>query len=349
MKKAVCMILTLAMMLTFCTIGVSATGKIADSLQAEMDAAGENETIRVIIWLYDPVDKEEVFRQTIKECGYIGGLPLNMTIEEVDAYRSVYNRIVFELEKAAVDSFIGKSGLDAACINETYCLCINANLTKAQIEEAAAYSEVEGVYFDSEGLPVEPIENNIDDPIAERKEQFKDLCTSAFADAEVCEYKELYDHSNVNGDCDWILVYGCSNVQSPMPLTTIIGNRVVSVGSYEIPFDTGYAVYDVQYGGFVDANNPAAYRYDDFTKVFDEVVSAGRLLGDIDKDGELSVIDVTILQRCLVGICDYPEDDEFYLSEDYGAEAHYYSDFDRDGERDIIDVTKMQRYLVDIV
>ena len=346
MKKAVCIILTLAVLMACCVISVSAKGKIADSLQAEMDKAGENDTIRVIIWLYNPVDKEEVFRQAIKECGYIGGLPLNMTQEEVDAYRSVYNRIVHEQEKAAVDSFIEAFSLDEACINETYCLCINANLTKAQIEAAAAYNEVEGVYYDNEGVPVEPIENNIDDPVVERKDKFKELCTSACANAEVWEYKELYDHSDVNGDCDWILVFGYCNVQVPELLTTIIGNRVISVSSCMIPFDTGYCIYDVKNGCFVDANAFAAKSYDDFTKVFDETVTAGRLLGDLDNDDEISVIDVTLTQRCLVGINDYPEDDEFYLTAD--DNTHYYSDFDRDGERDITDATKMQRYLVDI-
>lgn len=347
MKKAICIFITLAILLTCCVIGASAKSKIADSLQAKMNQTADDEPIRVIIWLNNPVNESEVFRLAIKECGYVGGLPLNMTAEEVDAYRMVYNRIVHEQESAAVNGFIEKFGLSEDLINETYCLCINANLTKAQIETAAAYSEVEGVYFDNEGLPVEPIEYNIDDPVTQRKNRFKELCTSAFANAEVTEYNELYYHTDADGDQDWILVYGCSNVQSPMPLTTIIGKRVISAGSYEIPFDTGFAVYDVQNGGFVDANNPAVCRYDDFIKVFEESVTAGRLIGDIDNDNEISVIDVTILQRCDAKMRDYPEDDTYTLTFDWGG-SHYYFDFNRDGERDIIDATLMQRYLVNL-
>ena len=352
MKKAICIILTLAVLMTCCALGVSARTKIADSLQAEMDKAGENETIRVIIWLYDPIDKDEVFRQAIKECGYIGGLPLNMTMDEVNAYRAVYNRIIFEQEAAAVKGFIEKFGLDETLINETYCLCINADLTKAQIEAAAEYSEVEGIYFDNEGLPVEPIEYNNDDPVTERKKQFKDLCTSLYTGAEITEYRELYYHSDVNGDCDWILVYGCSNFQAPMELTTVIGKRVISVGSCEIPFDTGYGIYDMKNCRFVDANGPSAKNYADFTMVFNETVTAGRLIGDVDNDGDISVIDATIIQRCLAGIRDYPEDDGFYL---YGLSPntdqiiHYYSDFDCNGEREIIDATLIQRYDVGII
>ena len=346
MKKVVCIILTLAIMLTFCVIGVSAKGKIADSLQAKMDAAEEYETIRVIIWLYNPVDNEEVFRQAIKECGYIGGLPLNMTQEEVDAYRMIYNRIVFEQEAAAVNSFIEAFSLDEACINETYCLCINANLTKAQIEAAAAYNEVEGIYFDDEGLPIEPIENNIDYPAEQREEQFRDLCTRAVANAEVTAYSELYYHTDVTGDCDWILVYGCSNVQAPMELATIIGNRVILLGSCGIPFDSNYGVYDVKNDTFVDAQSAARGGYADFVKVFDEL-GGGRLIGDLDRDNELSVIDVTIIQRCEVNIREYPADDEIKVDDGlWRYSVKYYSDFDRDGERTILDATRLQRYLI---
>ena len=343
MKKGLCMLMILAILLTCCTFGASAKGKIADSLQAKMDAAAENETIRVIIWLNNPVDQSEVFRLAIRECGYIGGLPLNITSEEMNAYRMVYNRIVFEQEAAAVSSFIEKFGLEEECINATYCLCINANLTKAQIEAAAAYSEVEVIYFDDEGVPVEPIERDV---INARYNLFEAICKRAFSGGEVLEYRELYSHTDSAGEVDWILVYGCSNVQAPMPLTTVIGNRVISVGSCEIPFDTGYGIYDVVLEDFVDANDAVAYEYDDFTQVFDANVSNGRLIGDVDNDGELSVIDVTLMQRCQAMICDYPADDAYYLTKDYGATTNYFSDFNRDGERDILDATCLQRHLI---
>lgn len=354
MKKAVSMILTLAVLLTCCVVGVSAKGKIADSLQAEMDAAGENETIRVIIWLYNPVDKEEVFRQAIKECGYIGGLPLNMTQEEVDAYRKVYNRIVFEQEAAAVNSFIEKFGLDAACTNETYCLCINANLTKAQIEAAAAYSEVEGVYYDNEGSPVEPIEDNTDYPAQNelykaRLKEYYNLNDWGVATQTngMMDYKELYYHKDKNGDTDWALIYTFTNMQSPTLLNAVIGNRVIIGSSWNIPFKTGYGIYDVKKDVFVDASTSAANSYDGFVKTFDEIGS-GRLIGDLDGDEEITIIDTTIIQRCEAKIRDYPEDDaiEIVNEADWDSDARYYSDFDCDGERTILDATKLQRYLI---
>lgn len=353
MKKALSMILTLAVLLTCCIVGVSAKEKIADSLQAEMDAAGENETIRVIIWLYDPVDKEEVFRQAIKECGYVGGLPLNMTQEEVNAYHTVYNRIVFEQEAAAVNSFIEKFGLDAACINETYCLCINANLTKAQIEAAAAYSEVEGIYFDNEGSPVEPIEDNIDHPVQNElyKARLKEYYNLSDWDGVthtngLMNYKELYYHKDKKGNTDWVLVYAVTNMQSPMALNTLVGNRVIMGSSCAFPFDTGYGIYDVQNDTFVKASTSAASSYDGFERTFDEI-GTGRLLGDIDRDNEISVLDVTIMQRCLADMREFPADDEIKTNGGslWMYSAKYYSDFDRDGERDLLDATCIQRYL----
>lgn len=343
MKKAVSMLIITAILLTCCVVSASAQGKIADSLQAKMDTASDSETIRVIIWLNNPVDKSEVFRQAFRECGYIGGLPLNMTAQEVDAYRTVYNRIVHEQEAAAVNSFIESFGLDEACINETYCLCINANLTKAQIASAASYTEVEGVYFDDEGVPVEPLTAELPN----LQKRFETLCTSMYEEAEVLAFEELYTHLDAGGEADWILVYGCSNVQAPMPLTTVIGNRVISVGSVEIPFDTGYAIYDLRSDGFMDAAAQEAAGYDDFTAVFDSIVTEGRLIGDIDGDNDLSIVDATLIQRCEAQMCDYPANDIYYLSEDYYATEHYLSDFDRDGERGILDATCLQRWLID--
>lgn len=343
MKKVVCIILTLAIMLTFCVIGVSAKGKIADSLQAKMDAAEEYETIRVIIWLYNPVDNEEVFRQAIKECGYIGGLPLNMTQEEVDAYRMIYNRIVFEQEAAAVNSFIEAFSLDEACINETYCLCINANLTKAQIEAAMNHSLVNAIYYDSQGeLPnVMPTESG-----SSYRSKFEDYCDRQFFGAEVLRYKELYQHKDKNGETDWVLINGFTNGEYPAPLNTIIGNRVILLGSCGIPFDSGYGVYDVKNDTFVDAQSAARGGYADFVKVFDEF-GGGRLIGDLDGDNELSVIDVTIIQRCEVNIREYPADDEIKVDDGlWRYSVKYYSDFDRDGERTILDATRLQRYLI---
>ena len=77
-----------------------------------------------------------------------------------------------------------------------------------------------------------------------------------------------------------------------------------------------------------------------------EMVKMEGLIGDLDRDDEISIIDVTLIQRCEVKIREYPEDDSFYVTDDFGKKERYYSDFNRDYERDVLDATCIQRYLV---
>lgn len=160
-------------------------------------------------------------------------------------------------------------------------------------------------------------------------------------------YKELTYHCDSSGEVDWALVYCYTNMMNPMEMTAVIGHRVVKSGSWLHPFSSGYGVYDVKNDRFIDASYTSVNELDGFVRVFDEV-GTGRLLGDLDVDGEISIIDATLIQRCEANICDYPEDDEFRVTADFGRTVHYYSDFDQDGERSIIDATRLQRYLADI-
>lgn len=174
-------------------------------------------------------------------------------------------------------------------------------------------------------------------------------------------YKELYYHRDENNDIDWALINCYCNVSSPIEYTNVVGNRVLHPGTQYYPFDTCYGIYDVKNDKFVDATNKAAYQYDNFVSAFDEIVSSGkglsmadidnrgkgRPLGDIDNDNELTVVDVTLIQRCEAQMMEYPSTDEFMITYDFNT-IHYYSDFNRDGERDILDATCIQRYLVGI-
>ena len=60
------------------------------------------------------------------------------------------------------------------------------------------------------------------------------------------------------------------------------------------------------------------------------------LLGDSDKDGEVTILDATYIQRALAGLYDY---DESFIPA---------ADVNRNGEIDILDVNNIQRWLVDI-
>ena len=141
------------------------------------------------------------------------------------------------------------------------------------------------------------------------------------------------------------MVKADSNIEQPAYYNAIIANRVIMRSSYGVPFSSGYGVYDVKADRFMNASSAERSGYDGFTNAFDRF-GGGRLLGDIDRDNDISIIDTSLLQRCEIQLRDYPDDD-LIIPEDglWLYSAKYYSDFNRDGERNILDATCMQRYL----
>ena len=112
--------------------------------------------------------------------------------------------------------------------------------------------------------------------------------------------------------------------------------------SVSAPFDSGYGIYDVKQDRFIPLNGKSVGEYDELKKTFDEL-GEGKLLGDIDGDDSITIVDATLIQRCNVMLAEYPEDDEMLIPL---GNIRCYSDFDRDGERDIVDATAIQRYLL---
>ena len=155
-------------------------------------------------------------------------------------------------------------------------------------------------------------------------------------------YDEMFEHHDAAGKVDWVLLRVESYLQLTGIYQAIIGNRVVTRPSVGAPFDSGYGVYDVKQDRFIPLDGNTVEEYNGLKKTFDER-GEGKLLGDIDGDDSITVIDATMMQRCAAKIADYPEADEM------GApigNIRCYSDFNRDGERDILDATAIQRYLV---
>lgn len=162
----------------------------------------------------------------------------------------------------------------------------------------------------------------------------------------VDHYNELYYHYTDDGELDWVLVQGLGYRERPALLYRIVGNRLLSNSSCFIPFDGTMGVYDVAKRIYYDVTDDMLNRYDGLADVYMEM-GIGRLIGDIDRDDELSIIDATIMQRCEAKSMDYPADDEVeYRNSD--DQLRYYSDFNRDGERDILDATCIQRYLTNL-
>ena len=185
---------------------------------------------------------------------------------------------------------------------------------------------------------------------------------------QLMSYQELYYHRDSSGEIDWALIQCYCNIASPVDMSAVVGNRVLHPGTAYYPFDTTFGIYDVKNDKFIDPSwsgkdylgGKEAYKYDGFVRAFDEIVGGGmgepiadvdyrgkgRPLGDIDNDFDLSIVDVTMIQRCEAMIAEYPATDVYNVTYDYKGNPHYCSDFNLDGERDIVDATCIQRYLV---
>lgn len=163
------------------------------------------------------------------------------------------------------------------------------------------------------------------------------------------EFKELFAHDNADGDTDWILIYVDDEEQMPWYVCGVFSHRVISLSHEWGLFSLGLGLYDASEDRFFDLS-----KIDNYNGLSDaiDLYGVGKLLGDIDNDAEISILDCTKIQRCEAGLCEYPERDQVesysYKYENIDTPLLYYSDFNRDGERDILDATCIQRYLANM-
>lgn len=178
-------------------------------------------------------------------------------------------------------------------------------------------------------------------------DKFKETYTLKY----IASYQELYYHKDKDGETDWALIKTEPSPDSGFPepiVSEIVGNRHVLEGMLIYPFVNNYGIYDVKEDKFesviISSFSHEIADYEGLGRAYDEY-GKGRLLGDIDRDDELTIIDCTLMQRCATRVRDWPEDDEIKAHILSAPQLKYYSDFDRNGERDIVDATKLQRYV----
>ncbi len=156
-------------------------------------------------------------------------------------------------------------------------------------------------------------------------------------------YNEFYYHYDENGQVDWALVSAMSMMVQEWFINQVICDRVLMLNNEHIPFRFGYAVYDVKNDCFVELSDGMLDYYDGLREYWTNK-KVGRLIGDADRDGELSVLDATYIQRALAKLCDFGDAD-IITGYDYSGMIKYISDFDRDGDRSVLDATAIQRRL----
>lgn len=165
-------------------------------------------------------------------------------------------------------------------------------------------------------------------------------------------YEELYDHQGRWDSVDWALVRTKAFEWTALDGESYgVFDEIVVYGAEYYPFSLGFGVYDVAKDAFYSIEEAWNKGYDGLHDVF--VLLAPQYaytkpLGDADSDGELTIIDVTHIQRFLAGMEELENDEWAFLhiTHDFGPAMKYLSDFDCDGEREIIDATRIQRHLV---
>ncbi|MBR2714977.1 MAG: hypothetical protein IKB73_02075 [Ruminococcus sp.] len=190
-------------------------------------------------------------------------------------------------------------------------------------------------------IPAYAIENmNPGEYIYEERFVEQHVINTSYGDPYM--YDELYyhhvDENDPNSEIDWVLVYTWYLFED-MTFCTRIGNRIVYVGARHVPFITGYGVYDVKQDCFFDlAFDNTVKKYEDLEDVVNNKVRIGNLLGDIDLDERLTILDATTLQ---IGLVEGKYRDPY-------SEENNIADFDRDRKVTVMDATAIQMKLAGI-
>ena len=167
--------------------------------------------------------------------------------------------------------------------------------------------------------------------------------------SEYLSYFELYTHHYGTPEkpymYDWILVqsvyrgcYCCALLDG------IIGGRALTASCLPIrPFLFTFGIYDAELDRFFDLAEVDFDDYDGLYEVWRDLdiytsdegtvrLGARVYPGDADGDGEISILDATVIQRMLAGLCSKYEI------------AVTSADTDKDGDVTVLDATCIQRY-----
>ena len=314
MKKVVAILLTIMLVIGCCVFSATAENAVIDpQLQKIIDNSNPNDIISVEIFYkgnFKSVDEMPSWPDRIA-----AAKELNAYANEV---QSQYQAVIFD-------------GIEVTNIDyHENAYMTDADVKVKDIQRIADSGLVQKIYY---------LDNVAGEPeITLCKYKFD----TTYSTENIIVYKELFYHKDNSGETDWVLLHVKSSVMADAIYEDIIGNRVICNPGLYYPFESGYGLYDVKQDTFVTVYGSMVNDYNGLSEAFDEV-GYGKLLGDVDGDNSISIVDATVIQRCLASLRDYPDDDEIDGSFE---NIRYYSDFNRDGERDILDATCIQRYLV---
>ena len=168
------------------------------------------------------------------------------------------------------------------------------------------------------------------------------VLNSAFPESYWYKYKELYTFNNN------VLSFGADNEKTSEPSYGVYGDYVLRNNESYSPSIFGYNVYLARSSEVVSLREAYNTNVDGIESIFSEY-GLGELIGDVDNDRSLTILDATNIQRNLAQITEFSDDDKIEgVCEDDSISISYISDFNRDGKRDILDATTIQKRLASL-
>ncbi len=177
-------------------------------------------------------------------------------------------------------------------------------------------------------------------------------CKDAFLDKyhitgnEEHLYLTYYELGEMDIDCDdvmdFVLIYATFGDFATALTSLDMENRFIALPHICNPFEFGYALFDLETKEFIPLSEQVLNDYPQIFYYLD-LFDIGDQYGDADRDGVLSILDATFIQRALVNLEEFSYHE--YLGE-FGLKDKRRSDFDHDSQVTILDATAIQKSLV---
>ncbi len=261
-------------------------------------------------------------------------------------YHTKMNQQIFEQIQKEVDIISSNTSV------YYYSPFIIVDIKVSEIEKLSKLPQVNGFY---EPQPEEPWDDPSEPPLpTDTKYKYKQKFNS-FIDfpeyiadihggdnfAKYYDYDELYEHMDDSSNVDWALITAKVNLFDPWEVVGAIkiGNRAIK---WWLPGVSGHGfglfVYDAEQDTFYDIDRVDVDDYEGLVDAFEQL-QLGDMVGDVDMDKTISIMDATAIQMYLSNLLDYNPSDNAY---EY---VHILGDVDDDGEMSILDATALQMKL----
>ncbi len=155
------------------------------------------------------------------------------------------------------------------------------------------------------------------------------------------EYYYYYTDENNTDIPDWVLAYGSYYGVEPSGCYGVFDEYCLQVVDCSVPSELGYYIYLPTENEFYPIERAWSMDVEGVEKAFSECLvpkGIARVIGDADKDGELSIMDATQIQFELASLAERNDVAVGGLLV-YGEEMKYITDLDKDGEINILDAT----------